>query len=338
MSVGRSPLLGDDEDKDMRATSSVIVSRLLMASAVFCAGPAAAKEMPVSIGFALVADGKQVGCGAPLSNLGNGRLETKLHDARFYVYGVKLIDAKGVRTPIALAQNNWQYADLALLDFKDARGGNAPCSETNPPKNTAVVGAAPKGSYVGLEFSVGVPVEGQAEGKSVALNHSSTETSPPPLDIAVMAWNWQGGRKFMLIEVDPPSFVSKADGSKSRTWMVHLGSTGCKGNPATGEIVSCARENRFTVTFDRFDPKKQRVELDLTRLFKDTDLTVDKGGATGCMSGPDDPECPAIFEQLGLDLVETAPGAGDAGKQHKQGASPIFSVGPASSKIAEGKK
>lgn len=288
---------------------------------------AAAKERPVSINFALTADGKDVGCGAPLTNLGSGRVEAKLHDARFYVHGVKLIDAKGARTPITLAQNNWQYADLALLDFKDARGGNAPCTDANPAKNTAVVGTAPQGSYVGLEFSVGVPVEGVAEGKTVALNHSSTETSPPPLDIAVMAWNWQGGRKFLLIEVDPPTFVTKADGSKTKTWMVHLGSSGCKGNPATGEIVSCARDNRFSVLFDRFDPKTQRVQLDLTALFKNTDLLIDKGNAVGCMTALDDPECPAIFEAVGLNLAETAAGAGDAGKQTRPGVSPVFSVG-----------
>ncbi|PWB81355.1 MAG: metallo-mystery pair system four-Cys motif protein [Methylocystaceae bacterium] len=301
---------------------------------------AAAKDRPVSISFALTADGRDVGCGAPLTNLGAGRLESKLHDARFYVYGVKLIDAKGGRTPITLAQNNWQLADVALLDFKDARGGNAPCTETNPPKNTAVTGTAPAGSYVGLEFSVGVPVEGTSEGKTIMLNHSSTETSPPPLDIAVMAWNWQGGRKFLLVEVDPPSYVTKPDGSKTKTWMVHLGSSGCKGNPATGEIVACARENRFTVTFDRFDPKTQRVELDLTRLFAKTDLLVDKGGAVGCMTAPDDPECPAIFEALGLNLVETAPGANDAGKQTKAGASPVFNIGPAktTSSLARGRQ
>jgi uncharacterized repeat protein (TIGR04052 family) len=300
---------------------------------------AVAKDRPVSISFAVTADGKEVGCGAFLTNLGAGGLESKLHDARFYVYGVKLIDAKGVRAPLTLAQNNWQLADVALLDFKDARGGNAPCSETNPPKNISVTGTAPAGTYVGLEFSVGVPVEGVSDGKTIMLNHSSTETSAPPLDIGVMAWNWQGGRKFLLVEVDPPSYVTKSDASKTRTWMVHLGSSGCKGNPATGEIVACARENRFTVSFDRFDPKTQRVELDLTRLFAKIDLTIDKGGAVGCMTAPDDPECPSIFEALGLNLVETAQGANDAGKQTKAGVSPVFKIGPAkSASLAKGKQ
>ncbi len=319
---------------------SIVPIGLAMALAVSgaCQAAAPAKQQAVAIAFGLMADGKEAGCGAPLGNLGSGRVETKLHDARFYVYGVKLIDAKGVRTLVALAQNDWQYADLALLDFKDARGGNAPCSETNPAKNTVVTGTAPAQAYVGLEFSVGVPVEGQADGKTVSLNHSAMETAPPPLDIAAMAWNWQAGRRFTLIEVDPTPFVTKADGSKAKTWMVHLGSSGCKGNPATGEIVSCAHENRFTVTLERFDPKTQRVNFDLTALFKDSDLLNDKGGAVGCMSAPDDPECPAIFKALGLNLVETAPGASDAGKQTKPGVSPVFSAGSAKTpKVAGGK-
>ncbi len=320
---------------------SIVPIGLAMALAVSgaCQAAAPAKQQAVAIAFGLMADGKEAGCGAPLGNLGSGRVETKLHDARFYVYGVKLIDAKGVRTPVALAQNDWQYADLALLDFKDARGGNAPCSETNPAKNTVVTGTAPAQAYVGLEFSVGVPVEGQADGKTVSLNHSAMETAPPPLDIATMAWNWQGGRKFMLIEVDPPTPIVKADGSKAKTWMVHLGSNGCKGNPATGEIVSCAHQNRFTVTFDRFNAKTQQVNFDLTALFRDSDLLVDKGGAVGRMTALDDPECPAVFRALGLNLVDTAPGAADAGQQTKIVVSPVFSVGSAApSQVAGGKK
>jgi uncharacterized repeat protein (TIGR04052 family) len=296
------------------------------------------KTQPVAVSFALTADGKEVGCGAPLANLGSNHFEAKLHDARFYVYGVALIDAKGVRTPVSLAQNDWQYAGLALLDFKDSRGGSAPCSEARPAKNTTVAGTAPAGSYVGLEFSVGVPVEGQVDGKPVQLNHSSTETSEPPLDIAVMAWNWQGGRKFLLVEVEPPAAIVKADGSKARIWPVHLGSSSCKGNPATGEIVACARENRFTVTFDRFDPETQRVELDLTSLFENTDLLSDKGSAMGCMSAPDDPECPAIFAALGLNLTASAAGASDAGKQTVRGVSPIFKVGMKAAKVARSKQ
>jgi uncharacterized repeat protein (TIGR04052 family) len=331
-----------EEDRSMRVLNRTPViaaaAGYLVASA--CAAQAAgAKAQPVSVAFAITADGKQVGCGAPLVDLGSGHLTAKLHEARFYVYGFKLIDSKGKRAPIALTQSEWQYGDVALLDFKDARGGNAACTERNPAKNTAVVGTAPAGSYVGLEFSVGAPVETIVDGKPVAINHSNVETAAPPLDVVGMAWNWQAGRRFVTLEVDPPSLVIKADGSKTRSWMVHIGSTGCKGNPATGEIVSCAHENRFTVTFDRFDPKTQRVEFDFTRLFASSDILADRGGAVGCMSALDDPECPAIFEALGLNLSESAPGANDAGKQTKPGVSPVFKIGPAkTADLGDGKQ
>lgn len=321
-----------------------IMGAITAVAGCFFAAPGAAmaaggKTQPISVSFALMAGGKEVGCGAPLADLGSGHLAGKLQEARLYVYGFALIDAKGKRTPIALTQNEWQYADVALIDFKDARGGNAACTPGNPAKNTIVSGAAPQGAYVGLEFSVGAPVESIVDGKPVAINHSNVETAPAPLDISGMAWNWQAGRRFATIEVIPPAPVIKPDGSKSRTWMVHVGSTGCKGNPATGEIVACAHENRFPVAFDRFDAKTQRVNVDLTTLLEGSDISVDKGGAVGCMSGLDDPECPAVFRALGLNLTDSAAGADDAGKPTKRGLSPMFSVGPAeTAKIAGAKQ
>jgi len=296
----------------------------VLASAFPAVGEPASR--PVEITFALTNHGRDVGCGAPLSGLGSGGVAGKLQDARLYVHAPALIDAKGARIPLALEQTDWQYADLALLDFKDARGGNAPCSDKAPAKNVTLTGTVPEGPYAGLEFSVGVPVEAKVAGKSVSLNHSSTETAPAPLDIAAMSWSWQAGRKFLMVEVNQAGPIVKPDGGKARTFMIHLGSTGCTGNPATGEIVSCAKPNRLRVRLDKFDARTDRVTLDLAGLLEGSDLSIDKGGAVGCMSGPDDPECAAIFERLGLVLTETKPGAGDAGQQRSDGVSPVFSA------------
>jgi hypothetical protein len=90
------------------------------------------------------------------------------------------------------------------------------------------------------------------------------------------------------------------------------------------------------VAFDHFDPKTQRVEFDLARLFESSDLLADKGGAVGCMSGLDDPECPAIFAALGLNLTGTEGATGEAVKQTKPGVSPVFKTDPA--KVAGGKQ
>ncbi len=311
----------------------VCAAAAALAAALPAVAAGTSARLPVEITFALVQNGKDVGCGAPLAGLGTGLSAGKLQDARLYVHAPALIDTAGKRVPIELEQSDWQYSDLALLDFKDARGGNAPCSEKAPAKNVTIIGATPKGTYVGLEFAVGVPVEAEVGGKTVSLNHSSTETAPAPLDIAAMSWSWQAGRKFLNIEVTPASPIAKADGGKARTFMVHLGSTGCTGNPATGEIVTCTRQNRFRVRLAAFDARKDRVTLDLARLLEGSDLAVDKGGAVGCMSAPDDPECPVIFERLGLASSESKPGARDAGRQLREGVSPVFS---ASAKPAAG--
>jgi hypothetical protein len=230
--VGRQLVNPGTEEIKMRILCNFRNAAALAGVLIISAGTAhaiAGKSQPISVSFVLTADGKEVGCGALLHNLGSGRLETKLHEARFYVYGVKLIDAKGVRTPVALDQSEWQYGDVALLDFKDARGGNASCTQGNPAKNTTIVGSAQAGSYVGLEF-------------------------------------------------------------------------------------------------------------DLTTLFENSDIVADKGGAVGCMSTLDDPECPAIFVALGLNLGDSVAGTHDGGKQTKPGVSSVFKVGAATPRKVVGAK
>ncbi len=106
-----------------------------------------------------------------------------------------------------------------------------------------------------------------------------------------------------------------ADGTITvSAWMMHFGSTGCKGNPLTGEIASCLAPNRIAVRFDNFDPARQHVVLDLAALLSGVDLTHDAGGATGCMSGLTDPECAPLYEAAGLRIRESAPDANDIGK------------------------
>ncbi len=149
-------------------------------------------------------------------------------------------------------------------------------------------GTVPRGRYVGARWSVGVPL---------ALNHSDATTAPAPLNSAAMAWSWQVGRKFTKIEVsDPGGGAAWA----ARTFFVHLGSTGCTGNPATGETASCSSSNRPEIVLRRFDAGRQRVAVDLKALLAGVDVTVNGGGAGGCMAGMTDPECTPIFRAFGL--------------------------------------
>ncbi|GGU82620.1 metallo-mystery pair system four-Cys motif protein [Pseudomonas laurentiana] len=269
-----------------------------------CVGntPEAAEVQPVTIGFSLMAAGRPVHCGTLFGPLGRDQKRVWLKDARVYVQDVALIDDAGRQVPLRLSPSDWQNTQVALLDFEDGTGH---CRGGTPGTNTTVVGTVPAGRYTGLAFTVGVPE---------ALNHTSTELEGPPLDVAAMGWSWQVGRKFAKIEVDPEGGVSKADGSKAATWYVHLGSTGCTGNPVTGQTVSCPRGNRVALRMNGFEPSKQVVTLDLAALFQGSHLSRDEGGAVGCMSGPGDPECVAVLEHL---AAPRAPGA-----------RPAFSVQP----------
>ncbi|WP_292532056.1 MbnP family copper-binding protein [Methylocystis sp.] len=315
--------------------------------------PDANERQPVAIRFALAAGDQPVECGRDIAGLGAGGQPAQLRDARFYISAPALIDAAGREVPIELEQNDWQYANLALLDFENKTGkciGSADVNDT-------IKGSAPRGRYKGISFVIGVPsVVQDKDGKDVVLNHSNFATAPAPLDLQSMTWNWQAGRKFVKIEVDPEGGVTRpplkprspadaangagAPGDKSdggappmadapkaaplrvnedgtitvSTWMLHLGSTGCRGDATKGEITSCTNPNRIPVKLASFDSAKQRVVLDLKPLFAGIDLGKDKGFSTGCMSGPADPECTPMFENLGLRLKETAPDANDAGQ------------------------
>jgi uncharacterized repeat protein (TIGR04052 family) len=297
--------------------SALILLGLLSAS---CAGLPPAGDA-VSIRFALEAAGRPVACGDTIGGLGAPAAEARLTDARFYVHDVALIDERGGRVPLVLDRTPSQFAGVALVDF-----GAAAQDCAHGVAASDVTGRVPPGRYTGLAFTIGVPVTGiDADGRERSLNHSAYGAVPSPLDIVAMGWNWQAGRKFMKIEVDPLGGVRKPDGRTLPTWPVHLGSTGCKGNPVDGQTVSCDNPNRIPVVLAAFDPRSDRVVLDLGALFAGSDLTRDAGGAAGCMSGPTDPECAAVFGQLGLRLKESVPGAGDAGRLIENGgASRIF--------------
>ncbi len=150
----------------------------IAAAAIWTGAAAAPATQQLIVTFAITQNGKPAGCGAPLTDLGLSHVSAKLDEARLYVYDLQLIDGEGKRTPLILGRNDWQFANLALLDFKDARGGNTPCGKATPAKNVVVTGSAPPGAYEGLEFSVGVPIEAEVDGAKMSLNHSNVETAP----------------------------------------------------------------------------------------------------------------------------------------------------------------
>lgn len=274
----------------------------------FAATPATVAAEPVTLFFDLMAHGISARCGVSLGELGRDKKVAVLRDARFYLQDVALRNEVGNWVPLDLDENEWQSNQVALLDFEDATGK---CAGGTADTNYVVTGMLPDGKYTGLQFTLGVPQE---------VNHSSSELAAPPLDLASMSWGWQAGRKFAKIEIDPNGGIRREEGSRATTWFLHLGSTGCVGNPLLG-VMSCLRANRVPISLKKFDPKRQQVVLDLVSLFQESHLSEDRGGAAGCMSSPSDPECVGIFTRLGLSLSDGRPVA--SGKS-----SSVFSVKP----------
>ncbi len=173
-------------------------------------------------------------------------------------------------------------------------------------------------------MTLGVPFE---------LNHlnAADATTPRVLQNAVhpsMSWNWRGGRKFTNIQfdqnenVDPSAWESaevKDGKAEEGSVRLHLGSTGCVGNPAEGTpISSCKAPNRVTVTLAGFNPASQVVAFDAGALFN-YDIASKAEGAGGCMSGATDAACAKPFDALALDWKVDGSGTGVAvaGKTQK---------------------
>ncbi len=226
-------------------------------------------------------------CGETYPGIGADAAEISFNDFRFYVSNIHLLTAEGEAVPFQLEQDGlWQHENVALLDFEN---GTAGCSEIgNAAVNGIIIGEAPAGEYTGLRFDLGVPFE---------LNHLDVTAAPSPLNIGAMWWSWQGGYKFIRVDLMTDATESEP------AWNIHIGSTGCA-SPA-GVIPpaeACARPNIATITFDAFDFDQNIIIADLGGLLQDIALYENTPMPPGCMSGVDDPDCPALFFNFGLSL------------------------------------
>ncbi len=242
------------------------------------------EEQDITLSFAAHVNGDAFNCNDSFSGVGTGATDTSGRDMRLYVHDVVLLDADGNETPLTLTDDDmWQSAEVALLDFEDGTGA---CENGNAEMNSQIVGTAPAGTYEGVAFSIGVPSE---------LNHQDV-TSPdtePPLNLSAMFWNWQGGYKFIRAEV-----------VAGIQWNIHLGSTACTGDAEVGEVVSCSNRNSPRYELTGQDPTSSTIAFDLGTLLEASDLDANTADTPpGCMSAPTDPECPAVFDRLGLGEV-----------------------------------
>ncbi|MBT8450691.1 MAG: metallo-mystery pair system four-Cys motif protein [Deltaproteobacteria bacterium] len=248
-------------------------------------GNAPAEQQDVALSFAAVVGEEPFVCGDTYENLGANGTPLVLSDFRFYVQDVALKNAAGAWVPVELEENSFQSSGVALLDFEDG------CGELGTPELNGIVrGTVPPGDYDGLQFKMGVPFE---------INHVNSATAPSPLNLTSLFWNWQGGYKFLRID----------SGQFSETdWRMHLGSTGCEGDPMAGGVTSCANGNRTEVELDTFDVSANTVVADFAALVEGSAVDQDAAADAGCMSKPVDTDCGPLFANLGLSFGENPGG------------------------------
>ncbi|MCI0573189.1 MAG: metallo-mystery pair system four-Cys motif protein [Myxococcaceae bacterium] len=240
-------------------------------------------ERRFTLEFVAQVGGEPLRCDTTYAGIGASGSTLQLLDFKAYVRDVHLVRANGQRHRLVLDQDKrWQRETVALLDFEDGTGG---CNTGSPDVRTEVSGRVfDADDYTGVEFTLGVPPE---------RNHLNVDWQEPPLDIPSMWWSWKDGYKFVRLDV-------RADGN--RTYVFHLGSDGCEGTTDVG--ITCASDNQAHISLQGFRPGESRVVFDVAALFSHTDFHAnDHGGpdlVDGCMSSPDDPECSAFLQQVGL--------------------------------------
>ncbi len=234
------------------------------------------------LSFSAKVNGADFDCGATFTGVGTANSEVALTDFRLYVHDVRLLTSGGDEVPLTLEQDGlFQHEDLALLDFEDDTGS---CANGTTELNTRIRGSAPAGSYDGVAFKLGVPAD---------MNHLDVNGAPSPLNLSGLYWAWTDGYKFARID---------AMVTGGGPFLLHLGSTGCVGDPEQGGDVTCSNGNVAEVRLTGFDPATTVISVDYGAAVADADLSQDAGGAPGCMSGATDPECAAVFPNLGLDI------------------------------------
>jgi len=275
---------------------------LLPAALALLAGSAAAQTQPVTIKFAGEMAGKSFACTGKADGIGATKAAVTPTDFRLYVSNVALVRADGTAVPVTLEQDGkWQHRDIALIDFENGAGN---CMNGTAETRDIVVGTVPAGQYKGLKLTIGVPFD---------LNHNDPTLAPSPLNLTSMFWTWQGGYKFIKIDMNTgnaPVMPAKAEGHSAPQpgdkpagggFSLHLGSTMCASPSKTTAPSACANSNRIDLTFEAFDPAKNVVVLDPAPVLAKVDVEKNTPETSpGCMSFPKDPECNTVMPKLGL--------------------------------------
>lgn len=263
------------------------MKHVLTTCALLALSTPAFADQSVTIDFVAEIGGKPFSCTETYDGLGSTDASVTGTDYRMFVSAPALVHSDGSLQPIALEQDGkWQLDDVALLDFEDGTGG---CNGTgNPDMNTSLRGTVPEGDYAGLAFTIAVPFE---------QNHGDPTLAPAPLNATSMFWNWQGGFRFVRIDLVPTDKTEQGP----KGWFLHLGSTLCDAASKTESPSACANPNHVPVLFTGFDPETNVVVVDPAPVVAGADMRVNAPETSpGCMSFPGDADCVTVMEKLGL--------------------------------------
>jgi uncharacterized repeat protein (TIGR04052 family) len=300
---------------------TTIVTIVALAALAGCASEsmAPAPTERVDLRFAAMFGDAPFQCGRSYDGIGTTASRVTPTDLRFYVTDVALVDAQGRETPVTLEQDGrWQSRNVAMLDFED---GSGPCAGGTPDRRDRVVGTVPPGTYTGVRFTLGVPFD---------LNHGDPTTAPSPLNLTAMFWSWQGGYKFLKLDMNTrglaaampsgghgssghgahrpaatghgaSSHGSGSGGKHDATgYALHLGSTQCAAAGPTSKPTGCANPNRVDVRLPGFDLRRDVVVADLRAVLAGSNVDVNTPNTSpGCMSFPNDPDCMGVMQRLG---------------------------------------
>jgi uncharacterized repeat protein (TIGR04052 family) len=183
---------------------------LAIAIALGCSAVKAQSDrQEVSIDFEAWVGDRKFACGESYENVGTSESTITPTDFRFYVSDVALIDEEGNAVPLELEQDGkWQYQNTALLDFED---GSGVCDNGTTETRSVVTGTVPEGNYESLQFTMGVPQQ---------LNHEDAAIAPSPLNLSSMWWNWQGGYKFLRVEMETEEAISNVSDNSHNNNLV----------------------------------------------------------------------------------------------------------------------
>ncbi len=238
--------------------------------------------------FAAELAGQPFACGQSFANIGTSKATVSPLDFRVYIHDVALVRGDGSRVALEVPDDGqWQRDGVILLDFED---GSGTCMTGSPETNLMVKGRAPADDYVGVEFTLGLPSD---------LNHLDGATAPAPLNAQGLWWSWQGGYKYMRLDLRPATQTE---------FFYHLGASGCSGSIQDG--FACTYNNSSQISLDNFDPQRDEIVVDGGQIFANVDVEKKPDDVDdmlpGCMSSATDPECPAMMGPLGLSFDSAA--------------------------------